>query len=87
MKLRIGLIGLCAALAGCANAPSINVLGAFFPAWMFCIAGGIVGASVIRGVLTRRNRLAGYAPGVLPLIWTALSVLLALGCWILFFKN
>src|ERR1700692_1081065 len=31
----------CLLLSGCERAPSINVLGSFFPAWILCIASGI----------------------------------------------
>ena len=29
-------------ITGCGVAPSVNILGSFFPAWLFCIAIGIV---------------------------------------------
>jgi len=29
-------------IAGCGVAPSVNILGSFFPAWLFCIVIGIV---------------------------------------------
>jgi len=39
-------------LAGCnGGAPAIPLFGAYFPAWMLCAFGGILGAIAIRLVL------------------------------------
>ncbi|MBV8965106.1 MAG: hypothetical protein JO191_02905, partial [Mycobacteriaceae bacterium] len=42
------------ALAGCsvAGAPSYELFGAFFPAWMLCALAGVIGAATTRVVLT-----------------------------------
>lgn len=87
MKMKIGLTCLCVMLAGCAHAPSVNVLGAFFPGWMICIVGGLGSASAIYVMLSQHGRLVGMARGVLPLLWAALSVVMTLIGWIVFFKN
>jgi len=34
-------------LSGCGRAPSFNVLGSYFPAWLICILIGIAGASLV----------------------------------------
>jgi hypothetical protein len=34
-------------LSGCGRAPSFNVLGSYFPAWLVCILAGIAGASLV----------------------------------------
>src|SRR5262249_31786478 len=41
-------------LTGCsiAGAPSFELFGAFFPAWMFCALIGVIGAAITRVVLT-----------------------------------
>ena len=45
--LRPGLTTLaCILLAGCSQTPTIAMFGAYFPGWLFCIAGGIVLALV-----------------------------------------
>jgi hypothetical protein len=38
-------------LGGCAAAPSITVAGAYFPAWLVCLALALLGAIVARMVL------------------------------------
>jgi len=32
----------CLLLTGCAHAPSIDIIGSFFPAWMFCVTAGVI---------------------------------------------
>lgn len=52
---RAGLFGLCLLTTGCsqAGAPAFPLFGAYFPAWMACVAGGIFGAIVVRLILIR----------------------------------
>ena len=72
-------------LTGCQGAPSINFFGSFFPAWMLCVAFGVIGVLVLRRVFVR----AQIEPhlGNLPLVYFALWVLLTLGIWLLFFRE
>src|SRR6185369_8900437 len=42
-------------LTGCRGAPSINVLGSFFPGWMLCMGLGLLGALVFRQVFIKTN--------------------------------
>jgi hypothetical protein len=39
--------------SGCSRAPSVSVIGSFFPIWMICIAAGVVAAFVGRAILVR----------------------------------
>lgn len=47
---RAALLVMALALSGCAvqGAPSYTLFGAYFPAWMFCAAIGLVAAIVAR---------------------------------------
>lgn len=73
--------------AGFATAPSINVLGAFFPDWMFCIIGAIVLTVLVHhallaiGLIQRPGRLAWL------LVYPALGSILAMASWLAFFQN
>ena len=72
-------------LTGCRGAPSINVLGSFFPGWMFCMAIGVVGSLLLRMVFVRINIDAN-----LPLrtpVYICLWVIITLLSWLLFFRN
>ena len=64
-------------------APSFELFGAFFPAWMLCALIGIVGALTTRAVLT-----TPAFNGAIPLqlgVCTALGVIVALSSWMLLF--
>lgn len=87
MKIQTSMVLLCTVLSGCTTAPSINVLGAYFPGWMFCIVGAIAVTSILHLILRGRGLLGVQGRGVLPIAYSALTVALALVGWILFFKN
>ena len=59
--------------------------GAFFPAWMLCLAIGIALTALARLLLAR----IGIEPylGPLPLIYTCLAVLLTMATWVFFFRT
>jgi len=40
-------------LGGCGRAPSFNILGSYFPAWLVCILVGIAAASLVSFLLTK----------------------------------
>ncbi len=72
-------------LTGCCRSPSINVLGAYFPDWMFCIIAGVVIAIVFH-VLARRIR-PGHGFGPPALVYPAFVTLLALVVWLISFQH
>jgi hypothetical protein len=75
----LGLVSL--SLAGCARAPSFDILGSFFPAWLVCVVAGIVLAILTRMVLIR------YVEIALPvLVYPSLAILYTLTLWLLLFR-
>ena len=74
-------------LSGCASSPSISVLGAFFPDWMFCILGAMVATAVIHVALRAAGKLSLLGQHPLPLIYAPLTTVLALVGWLTFFMN
>ncbi|RDK11440.1 hypothetical protein DN412_03485 [Cupriavidus lacunae] len=74
-------------LSGCATAPSIGVLGAYFPDWLFCIVGAIVGTALVHTALRAAGRLPQPGELTLPLAYSALTAILALSGWLVFFQN
>ena len=72
-------------LTGCSmGAPSFELFGAYFPAWMWCALVGIVGAASTRMILTTQA-----ANDVIPLqlgVCTAVGVITALLTWIALFR-
>jgi YtcA family len=66
--------------AGCSQAPSQNVLGSFFPAWLLCTALGLAAAvacRVILGAVRLDKQL--LAP---PLGYLAVAVAVTLFTWL-----
>ena len=71
-------------LTGCGRAPSFNVLGSYFPAWLICILAGIAGASLISFVLmkTHWEQLIRWTIIVYP----CLAASIAFTLWLLIFS-
>lgn len=69
---------------GCSRAPSIELIGSFFPGWMFCIVGALVLSVLIRTALVRWDMESKVGPLVVfyPGLVVALSCLL----WLTFFS-
>ena len=73
-------------LTGCsfAQAPSFELFGAFFPAWMMCALIGIVGAAGSRVVLTTLPFIEAI-PFQLA-VCTAVGVIVGLLTWMVLFR-
>jgi len=69
-------------LAGCARAPSFDILGSFFPAWLLCLAVGLLLTFAARWLLLR----AGILIAVPILTYPSLTALFACALWLAFFK-
>ncbi len=74
------LVAASVCLAGCSRAPSQNILGSFFPAWMLCAAMGF-GAAVACRVILGALRLDKHvlAP---PVGYLAVAVAVTLFVWL-----
>ena len=68
-------------LSSCSRAPSVDVLGSFFPAWLLCFTVAIVLAALVQLALLRlRVKVA------LPLLtYPSLAALFTLLLWLIFF--
>jgi hypothetical protein len=76
----------CALLtSGCASAPSVGVLGAYFPDWLFCIVGGVLLTAIVR--LLARHVGAEKWLWPVALIYPALVVLFAAAGWLIVFEH
>jgi YtcA family len=66
---------------GCAQAPAFDVMGSLFPAWILCIALGILLAAIAHWLLVRyRVRL------LLPVIaYPCLAAVFTFTIWLIFF--
>jgi hypothetical protein len=70
----------CATLSGCSDAPSVGVLGAYFPDWLFCIVGGVLLVVCVHMLLARSGRGAWLAPPAI--VYPALTVLFSIALWV-----
>ena len=43
----LGLLVIALVTAGCSHAPTMNLFGSYFPAWMLCSAIGVVAAVIV----------------------------------------
>jgi hypothetical protein len=72
-------------LTGCSagGAPSFDLFGAFFPAWLLCGIIGIAGAAIARAIFVSTG-LANTLPYQLA-VCTAIGVITALLVWLIGF--
>jgi hypothetical protein len=70
-------------LPGCGVAPSVNVLGSFFPAWLICIVVGVVLAIVTWQAFVAMKIASHLGPT--GLIYPCLAALWIFATWLLVF--
>ncbi|HTS27562.1 MAG TPA: YtcA family lipoprotein [Bryobacteraceae bacterium] len=67
---------------GCSRAPSFDILGSFFPAWMVCLALGLLITVTGRWLLLRLR-----IPVALPVLtYPCLAALCTFLLWLAFFR-
>ena len=79
------MLGLSLALmlcTGCGRAPSFEILGSFFPAWLVCLALGLV-LSVAGHWILSRVRVVLVVP---ILTYPSLTALFTVTLWLSFFR-
>jgi hypothetical protein len=82
---RMGGWGLMLAvlfLTGCGRAPSFDVLGSFFPAWLACLGLGLALTAAARWLLLRL-----HIPIALPVLtYPSLTSLFSFALWLALFR-
>ena len=80
-KFRLLIPALAILLTGCERAPSIDIVGSFFPAWMVCLTIAVVGTFAVRFLLVRLKLESELGPLVVfyPSLLTLMTCLLWLG--------
>lgn len=71
-------------LSGCGRAPSFNILGSFFPAWLACITAGIALAAVAYWIFARLHIDKHIAPTIL--VYPCIAAFFAFLIWLIFFS-
>jgi hypothetical protein len=69
-------------LTSCGRAPSFDVLGSFFPAWLVCLALSLMLTAVARWLLVRLDIVIA-----LPVLtWPSLTALFTFTLWLALFR-
>jgi hypothetical protein len=70
--------------AGCSRAPTFNILGSFFPAWILCGVIGILLTVVVR-LFFVRIKLEDQLLAPLILVYPCLTAFFTFTLWLVFF--
>ncbi len=71
--------------SGCGLAPSVNILGSFFPAWLISIVTGVVLTVLVRQVFVATKITPYLRPA--GLVYPCLASLLIFATWLVLFGN
>jgi hypothetical protein len=72
-------------LSACDHAPSRDIFGSFFPAWMLCALGGIVAAVAVYR-LALKSGIDAFIPAKL-IVYAGLAASLTFLLWLWWFGN
>lgn len=81
----LALSTMCLCLAGCNHAPSQDIFGSFFPAWMLCALGGVLLTVVFR-ILIIKTGIDRFIPAKL-IIYSGLAASLTFFLWLGWYSN
>jgi len=85
MWIRIRTLGVVALsvlfLSGCGRAPSFDILGSFFPAWLVCFVAAILLTAISRALLSRYVEIAWPV-----LVYPSCTALFCFALWLLLFR-
>ena len=85
---RLGALSLCLAaplaLVGCSHAPEYSIFGSFFPAWIFCAAGGLLLMAGAR-VLIARTAIGEHLAAPV-LLYLSMAIFFTCMLWLLFYS-
>jgi hypothetical protein len=79
---RSALLCACLTSAGCQRAPSFDILGSYFPAWLLCLTTALL-LTVLTRLLLLRLKIAVALP---ILVYPSLLACLACAQWLLFLR-
>ena len=78
---------VCAAsviLTSCAHAPSVEIVGSFFPVWMVCLTAAVILTFFVRKLLVRRQLESQVGP--VALFYPSMVVSFSCLLWLLLFR-
>ncbi len=68
-------------MTGCGRAPSFELMGSFFPAWLFCLAAAIALTVISRALLSRYVEIAWPV-----LTYPCLAAIFAFALWLVLYQ-
>ena len=74
----------CLLCMGCGRAPSVDIIGSFFPVWMICLTLAIVLVFVVRYLLVHYQLESEVGP--VALFYPSVVVLFTCLLWLIFFR-
>ena len=78
----LGLAFFPLVLTSCSRAPSFDIFGSFFPAWLFCVLLGLLLTAATRQVFVRVHVVLA----VPVLTYPCLTAMFTFAIWLLFFS-
>ena len=79
---KLSLPFMLVVLTSCSRAPSFDILGSFFPAWLVCLVVGLLLTVAVRQLLLRLHVILA-----LPVLtYPSLTVLFTFAMWLAFFR-
>ena len=73
---------LSSLVSGCSRAPSFDIVGSFFPAWLICLVIGILLTALARWLLLCQQIVVVWP----ILVYPSLAALFTFLFWLLFFS-
>ena len=80
----VSVLGLGLFLASCSRAPSVDIIGSFFPVWMVCLAVAVILTFVVRYLLLRYKLEQDVGP--LALVYPCSVILFTSLLWLIFYR-
>ena len=71
-------------LTSCAHAPSVEIVGSFFPVWMVCLAAAVILTFIARKLLVHRKLESQVGP--VALFYPSMVVSFSCLLWLLLFR-
>jgi len=81
--LQCAALAAIALLTGCGRAPSFEILGSFFPAWLLCLVAGLLLASVVNWIFVRYRWDKSVPWGIV--VYPCLAAFFTFTLWLIFF--
>ena len=78
------MLGASLLCNGCSHAPSVDILGSFFPVWMVCLTIAVILSFAVRTLLLR-YKIEQFV-GPLALFYPSAVILLTCLMWLILFR-